>query len=90
MRTEELTSFEQAVGEFWSEILKKDGIGIHDDFFDLGGTSQQLIHVVSKMGERFSLPLDTNIVLEGVTIASLAKSVQRRAGGDWQVASNTN
>jgi hypothetical protein len=91
VKTQEPTNYEQVISEIWSEILQKNGIGMDADFFDLGGTSQQLIHVVSKMGERFNLPLDTTIVLDGVTISALAKSVQRFAAApELQVASNAN
>lgn len=89
-RNQELANVEQVISEIWSEILKRTGIGLEADFFELGGTSQQLIHVVSRMGERFNLPLDTTIVLDGVTIAALAKSVQRRAATELQVTSTTN
>lgn len=94
MSVQEQTHYEQVVAKIWSEILKKDEIDVHDDFFELGGTSLQLINVVREMGERFGMPLDTTIVLEGATIASLAKAVQRLAGADsdsqLQVASKTN
>jgi len=73
-----MTDIEQTVAEIWSEILKVGEIGVHDDFFDLGGDSLALISVVMMMGERFKLPLDTSIVTEGATIASLANCVSRR------------
>jgi acyl carrier protein len=73
-----MTDIEETVAEIWSEILKVGEIGVHDDFFDLGGDSLALISVVMMMGERFKLPLDTSIVTEGATIASLANCVSRR------------
>lgn len=73
-----MTDIEQTVAEIWSEILKVGDIGVHDDFFDIGGDSLALISVVMMMGERFKLPLDTSIVTEGATIASLANCVSRK------------
>ena len=78
MQTQEWTAAERTVGNIWSEILKIDDIGLHDDFFDLGGTSLALISVVMRMGERFGLPLETAIVTEGATIAALAKGVEAK------------
>jgi len=90
MRTQEQAYFEQTIADIWGEILQKNDIDVNDDFFDLGGTSLQLINVVSKMGERFGMPLETTIVMEGATIAALANTVQRLAGANSQVASKTN
>jgi acyl carrier protein len=78
MQTHEWTAAERTVGKIWSEILKIDDIGLHDDFFDLGGTSLALISVVMRMGERFGLPLETAIVTEGATIAALANGVETK------------
>jgi acyl carrier protein len=82
MRPQELTDIEQAVAEIWSEFLNVDDIDVDDDFFELGGTSLALISVVMSMGERFGLPLDTSIVTEGATIASLARCVETYASGN--------
>lgn len=82
MRSQELADIEQAVAQIWAEFLTVDEIDIHDDFFELGGTSLALISVVMRMGERFGIPLDTSIVVEGATIASLAKCVHRYASDD--------
>jgi acyl carrier protein len=78
MGSREMNAFEQAVAAIWAEFLDADDIDVDDDFFDLGGNSLALISVVMTMGERFGLPLDTSIVLEGATVASLAKCVQRQ------------
>ena len=39
--------------DIWSEILNKPDIGIHDDFFMAGGTSKDLVKMVTKMSEIF-------------------------------------
>jgi len=78
MRSQDLPAIEQEVAAIWTEFLRVPDIGVDDDFFDLGGTSLALISVVMTMGERFKLPLDTSIVLEGATIGSLAAAVHRQ------------
>ena len=70
-------SIEHAITEIWSSALGRSGIGTNDDFFDLGGTSLGLINVVTKMSERFAVPLDTSIVVDGATVSALAKAVER-------------
>jgi acyl carrier protein len=71
-------SLEGAITEIWSQVLGIRNIGQEDDFFDLGGTSLAMINVVLKMGETFRIPLDTEIVAKGATVASLAKEVRAR------------
>jgi amino acid adenylation domain-containing protein len=70
------TPIEKAVAQIWSEILKTEDISIHDDFFDLGGTSLALITAVMRTGERFGVPLDTSVVTRGATVAALVNGVR--------------
>jgi acyl carrier protein len=78
MQAQDGTSIATTVTEIWSEVLKTDDIGPNDDFFDLGGTSLGLISVVMKMSERFGVPLETGIVTQGATVASLASAVNEK------------
>jgi acyl carrier protein len=80
MQEQARTSIEKTVTEIWSEVLKTDDIGPDDDFFDLGGTSLGLISVVMKMSERFGVPLETGIVTQGATVASLTSAVTEKLG----------
>ena len=84
MRSQDMGEIERTVAEIWREFLPVSELDVDDDFFDLGGTSLALISVVMRMGERFGIPLDTSIVVEGATIASLARCVQRCASNDGQ------
>ena len=77
MQRQTLTGVEQAVREIWAEFVPVDDIDAEDDFFELGGTSLALITVVMRLSERFGIPLDTSIIVEGATIASLARCVER-------------
>jgi len=65
-----------AVTAIWSEVLQRDKIEATDDFFDLGGTSLDLIHVFSKLNGRFSLSLNGSILEDEVTIPRMAQCVQ--------------
>ena len=43
------TSTEKALANIWAKILGRDQIGIHDNFFDLGGHSLKATQVVSRI-----------------------------------------
>ncbi|MEO0687672.1 MAG: non-ribosomal peptide synthetase, partial [Cyanobacteria bacterium J06649_11] len=48
------TRIEQEIAQIWQEVLQIDKIGIHDNFFDLGGHSLLMVKVHSKLREKFS------------------------------------
>src|SRR5262249_47480899 len=76
------TPVAEAIAEIWAQVLgTKSEIGLHDDFFDLGGTSLGLISVVMKMRDHFALPLDTSIVTQGATVSALAQAVRGQTCG---------
>jgi acyl carrier protein len=75
---------EQAITEIWAAGLGTDNIGLDDDFFDLGGTSLALIHVVVEMSKRFGIPLETGIVAGGATVRALVQAVKEKLAGAKQ------
>ena len=51
---------ERLLADVWQEVLQLEAVGVHDNFFDVGGTSLHLIQVHTKLlerlGVRFSPP----------------------------------
>ncbi len=54
------TPLERRLAEIWSEVLGSSDIGVHDNFFDIGGNSLSAIRLFSAIreltGERMKLP----------------------------------
>ncbi|MBA3746776.1 MAG: non-ribosomal peptide synthetase, partial [Solirubrobacterales bacterium] len=69
------TMAERTLAEIWSRILGMQGIGVDDDFFDLGGHSLQAAQVVAEVSEAFAVELGVRALFEAPTIARLAASV---------------
>jgi acyl carrier protein len=65
-----------AIAVIWSEVLHRDNIEVTDDFFDLGGTSLDLIHVFSKLNAKFGLSLNGSVLEEEATIVHTAQCVE--------------
>jgi amino acid adenylation domain-containing protein/non-ribosomal peptide synthase protein (TIGR01720 family) len=63
--------FERTLHEIWSEILGIDRIGIHQDFYALGGESLLALRMVAKATEA-GLSLRLRDLFEHRTIAALA------------------
>lgn len=49
------TKEEQQIAAVWCEVLGHEQVGIHDEFFDLGGDSFKAVKVVRKLGNSFSV-----------------------------------
>ncbi|ARU60242.1 hypothetical protein CBW65_03575 [Tumebacillus avium] len=69
---------EERLAVVWQEVLQVERIGIHDNFFSLGGDSMKALRVIAKLNVDFSLEI--NDLFEKQTIANLAQSVFLQAG----------
>lgn len=63
---------EQVMVSIWEEVLKRDKIGVKDDFFALGGHSISAIKLMSKIQEKFDVRLNLEELFNDPTILSLA------------------
>ncbi|RQX79047.1 NAD-dependent epimerase/dehydratase family protein [Burkholderia anthina] len=66
---------ETAIHEIWCGLLKQKRIGIHDNYFDLGGDSLQATVMLYQIGERLQHAIDMETLLAAPTIAGLAASI---------------
>lgn len=64
---------EKKLVELWQDLLKLDGVGIHDEFFALGGDSLLQVQLHSKLKESFSTDIAVVDLYKYNTIAALAK-----------------
>ena len=71
------SKIEQTIAEVWQRTLKLDKIGVHDNFFDLGGHSLLMAQVHNQLREVLKRELPLVKLLEHTTINSLAKYLVR-------------
>jgi len=69
------TATEKAVAAIWTELLKVDEIGKHDDFFDLGADSLTATSLVAHLHETFGVDLSLASLFEQPTIAGIAEMI---------------
>jgi len=66
------TPIEKTLAKIWMEVLSVDRVGIHDDFFDLGGHSLTAMQVVSRAIKKFRLELPLQSLFVSPTVAAMA------------------
>ena len=66
------TPTEELLAEIWSEVLKTDRIGIHDNFFDLGGHSFLAIKAHSRLSKTLDREIPLLKLFEYPTLQTLA------------------
>jgi FkbH-like protein len=72
------TEVEAAIAGIWADLLEIELVGIHDNFFDLGGTSLLSVDLFARIERGFGKEMPLTSLLEAPTIAELARLV---AGG---------
>jgi amino acid adenylation domain-containing protein len=71
------TPTEQMVAQIWADVLRLDKVGIHDDFFRVGGHSLSATQVVSRLLPAFHIELPLRTLFEARTVAKLAETIDR-------------
>ncbi len=67
------TQEEKSLTTIWSELLEVEQVGIHNNFFDLGGHSLLLIKMQTKVSKLFNRKISMIELFEHPTIHTLAK-----------------
>lgn len=78
------TELEQQIAQIWSQTLGTERVGIHDNFFGLGGHSLIATQVVARISDSFQVDFPLRRLFETPTIAELAKVLEemvREEGG---------
>ncbi|MER6628659.1 amino acid adenylation domain-containing protein [Streptomyces sp. NPDC000987] len=73
------TPAEKILAEIWREVLGLSRIGVHDDFFRIGGSSLSTVRV-SLMAAGRGLAISVGDLIEHPTVAQLAAHATRTAG----------
>ncbi|MGB6236080.1 MAG: amino acid adenylation domain-containing protein [Bradyrhizobium sp.] len=69
------TETEKSVAAIWAELLNVEGVGIEDDFFDLGGQSMTAVGLVARLRAAFDLNIELAMLFERPTISGLAEAI---------------
>jgi iturin family lipopeptide synthetase A len=68
---------EETLCQLWQEVLRREHVGIHDNFFKIGGHSLLAARVAARMRESFKLDIPLRRMFESPTIAQLAEVIDQ-------------
>jgi acyl-coenzyme A synthetase/AMP-(fatty) acid ligase/acyl carrier protein len=71
---------EEAVAAIWRNVLGLDVIGVHDDFFALGGHSLAATQIVARLEAAYYAELPVTLIFEHPTIAEAAAALTDALG----------
>lgn len=71
------TEIERGIAAVWREVLEIEKVGLHDNFFDLGGDSIRILFVLNKLQAIFADKLLMPQMFEFPTISLLAAHLSR-------------
>lgn len=71
------TPLEAVVAGIWAEVLELEQVGVHDNFFDLGGHSLKATQVMARMGNALQVELPLRRLFERPTIAELCDAIEK-------------
>ncbi|HEV7518637.1 MAG TPA: non-ribosomal peptide synthetase, partial [Thermoanaerobaculia bacterium] len=78
------SAFEAALAGIWTDVLKSDRVGVHDNFFALGGNSLSATQVLAKIRTSLGVELPMQSLFAAPTIAqhsvAIVEELARRAG----------
>ena len=69
------TPTEDAIAVIWADVLKKDAIGVTENFIALGGHSLLAIRVLGKLSRKFGIRLPLRSLFDAPTIEELSELV---------------
>jgi amino acid adenylation domain-containing protein len=73
------TEIEQAIASVWQQVLQVDKIGLHDNFFDLGGHSLRMARVHAQLRDVLQQEISMVELFQYPTISALAQHLTQQS-----------
>jgi amino acid adenylation domain-containing protein len=70
------TPIEELLAGIWAAVLGLEQVGIHDNFFDIGGHSLKATQIISRVRDVFSIELPIRCLFEFPTVADLSEHIE--------------
>lgn len=77
-----MTPMQRRVGQIWQDVLHADRVGLHDNFFDLGGHSLLLVKLHAALKREFGGDIALVELFQRTTVAAQADRLGSAKGSD--------
>lgn len=71
------TEVEQQIATVWQTVLQLDQVGLHDNFFDIGGNSLLIVQVQSQLRRLYAHQLAMTDLFQYPTVEALARYISQ-------------
>jgi acyl transferase domain-containing protein len=75
-------AIEEGLAAIWAEVLGLEGIGIQDNYFELGGDSLLATQMFSRIRQTFSVDISLEQVLFNQTVSELSREIYKELVSD--------
>jgi len=79
------TPTQELLASIVAEVLRLERVGLHDNFFEMGGHSLSATQVVARARATFGVELSVRVLFEAPTVAELAQAIERLERGKYQL-----
>jgi len=66
---------EETLCRLWQEVLRRERVGIHDNFFNIGGHSLLAVQVISRIKQAFTIEMPLSVLFAAPTVARMAEHI---------------
>ncbi|RNB58979.1 amino acid adenylation domain-containing protein [Brevibacillus gelatini] len=73
------TETEAKLAQIWQDVLGLPAIGIHDNFFEIGGHSLKAMNVITQVHKTFQVELPLKVLFASPTIQEMAAFIAKSA-----------
>jgi acyl-coenzyme A synthetase/AMP-(fatty) acid ligase len=80
------SELEETLVRIWRELLKVDRVGVHDNFFGLGGQSVLAAQLNTRLNKEFNVHLPLRKIFEEPTVANLAQALTEAQATSTQLS----
>ncbi|MFD0633819.1 amino acid adenylation domain-containing protein [Catenulispora yoronensis] len=73
---------ERTVADIWAQALGVESVGVHDNFFDLGGHSLMVTQLINRLDQGLGIRLSIREVYEAPTVAEMKTALVERVAAE--------
>jgi thioesterase domain-containing protein/acyl carrier protein len=66
---------EETLCRLWQEVLRRERVGIYENFFNIGGHSLLAVQVISRIKQAFTVEMPLSVLFAAPTVARMAEYI---------------